>query len=273
MQVVSFLARDGMTIYGYLTLPVKLGPRKLPMVLDVHGGPWVRDVWHLDPEVQWLANRGYAVLQINFRGSSGYGKAYLDAGDREWGGKMHTDLIDGKNWAVKAGYADPKKICIMGASYGGYAVLSALAFTPDEFACGVDFGGPSNLVTFLNNIPPGSPIKAQFTKRIGDVDTQEQSLELRSPLFKADQIIAPLLIAQSANDIRVKQIESDQIVAAMRKKGLQVEYIVFPNEGHNLEQIDNSLKFYAAAEVFLAKCLGGRSEVPSDEENVDELLR
>ena len=274
MQPISFQARDGMTIYGYVTLPVGLEPRNLPMVLSVHGGPWGRDMWGLDNEVQWLANRGYAVLQIDFRGSWGYGKAYLNAGDREWGGKMHDDLIDGKNWAVKQGYANPKQVCIMGWSYGGYATLVGLAFTPDEFACGVDAVGVSNIVTWLSTIPTyWEPIKAFHKKRVGNVETEEEFLKSRSPLFKADQIKAPLLIGHGANDPRVKQAESDQIVEAMRKNKKPVEYIVFPDEGHGFRRPENQLKFYAAAETFLAKYLGGRAEPPSEAEKADDLRK
>ncbi len=272
MQPISFQARDGMTIYGYLTLPVGLEPRNLPMVLSVHGGPWGRDMWGLENEVQWLANRGYAVLQINFRGSWGYGKAYLNAGNREWAGKMHDDLIDGKNWAVNQGYADPKQVCIMGWSFGGYATLVGLTFTPDEFVCGVDAVGISNIVTWLSTIPPyWEPVKSMLKKRVGDVETEQEFLKSRSPLFKADQIKAPLLIGQGANDPRVKQAESDQIVEAMRKNKKPVEYIVFPDEGHGFARPENRLKFYAAAEAFLAKYLGGRAEPPSEKEKVDDL--
>lgn len=273
MQPISFQARDGMTLYGYLTLPVGLEPRNLPMVLLVHGGPWFRDVWGLNDEVQWLANRGYAVLQINFRGSEGYGKDFLNAGDREWGGKMHDDLIDGKNWAMKQSYADPKQVCIMGWSYGGYATLVGLAFTPDEFVCGVDAVGISNLITWLNQDPPLVPFKALQKRVWGDVETEQEFLKSRSPLFKADQIKAPLLIGHGANDPRVKQAESDQIVEAMRKNGKPVEYIVFPDEGHGFARPENRLKFYAAAEAFLAKYLGGRAEPPSDAEKVDDLRK
>jgi dipeptidyl aminopeptidase/acylaminoacyl peptidase len=271
MQPISFQARDGMTIYGYLTLPAGLEPRDLPMVLRVHGGPWVeRDTWWLNEEVQWLANRGYVVLQINFRGSRGYGKAYLNAGNREWAGKMQDDLLDGKNWAVKQGYADPKQVCIMGWSFGGYATLVGLTFTPDEFVCGVDGFGISNIVTWLSTIPTyWEPIKALFKKRVGDVETEQEFLKSRSPLFKADQIKAPLLIGQGANDPRVKQAESDQIVAAMRKNKRPVEYIVFPDEGHGFARPENRLIFYAAAEPFLAKYLGGRAEPPSEKEKAD----
>jgi dipeptidyl aminopeptidase/acylaminoacyl peptidase len=270
MCPISFTARDGMTIYGYLTLPVGLEPKNLPMVLRVHGGPWFRDFWGPNNEVQWLANRGYAVLQINFRGSEGYGKNYINAGNREWGGKMNDDLIDGKNWAVKQGYADPNQVCIMGMSYGGYATLVGLAFTPDEFACGVDVVGISNLITWLT---PLKPFTAWDKKIWGDIETEQEFLKSRSPLFKADQIKAPLLIAHGANDTRVKQAESDQIVEAMRKNGKPVEYIVFPDEGHGFTHPENRMKFYAAAEAFLAKYLGGRAEPPSEKENVDDLRR
>lgn len=267
MQPISFQARDGMTIYGYLTLPPDAPPKNLPMVLDVHGGPWGRDTWGLRGEVQWLANRGYAVLQVNFRGSTGYGKAYLSAGDREWAGKMHNDLIDGKNWAVKQGYVDPKRICIMGGSYGGYATLVGVTFTPDDFACGVDIVGPSNIATLIRSIPPyWVPIKSMFDKRVGKVETEEEFLKSRSPLFRADQIKVPLLVGQGANDPRVNKAESDQIVAAVRKNNKPVEYIVFPDEGHGFARPENRLAFYAAAEQFLAKQLGGRAEPPSDAE-------
>ena len=274
MQPISFQARDGMTLYGYLTLPVGLEPRNLPMVLLVHGGPWQRDLWGLNNEVQWLANRGYAVLQIEFRGSEGYGKDYFNAGDREWGGKMHDDLIDGKNWAVKQGYADGKKVCIMGGSYGGYATLVGLTFTPDEFVCGVDSFGISNLVTWIRSWPFNAAFAhALFKRRVGDVETEQEFLKSRSPLFKADQIKAPLLIGHGANDPRVKQAESDQIVEAMRKNKKPVEYIVFPDEGHGFARPENRLKFYAAAEPFLAKYLGGRAEPPSEAEKVDDLRK
>jgi len=267
MQPVSFKTRDGMTIYGYLTLPADKPAKSLPMVLYVHGGPWARDVWGLDNTAQWLANRGYAALQINYRGSTGYGKAYLNAGDREWAGKMHTDLLDGKKWAIAQGYADPKKICIMGGSYGGYATLVGVTFTPDEFSCGVDIVGPSNLVTLIKSIPPyWIPIKAVFDKRLGKVETEEEFLKSRSPLFKAEQIKVPLLIGQGANDPRVKQAESDQIVAALRKNNKPVEYVVFPDEGHGFARPENRLAFYAVAEQFLAKYLGGGNEPPAESE-------
>ena len=195
------------------------------------------------------------------------GKAYLNAGDREWAGKMHTDLLDGKNWVIAQGAVDPKKICIMGGSCGRYATLVGVAFTPDEFACGVDIVGPSNLITLIHAIPPyWIPIKAIFDKRLGKVDTEEEFLKSRSPLFRADQIKVPLLIGQGANDPRVNQKESDQIVAAMRKNHEPLEYIVFPDEGHGFARPENRLAFYAAAEQFLAKQLSGRAEPPSEAE-------
>lgn len=261
MQPIAFTARDGMQIHGYLTLPVERPARNLPLVLLVHGGPWSRDYWGYNGRVQWLANRGYAVLQINFRGSTGYGKDYLNAGDREWGGKMITDLVDGKRWAVEQGYADARRVAIFGGSYGGYATLSALAFQPDEFACGVDLVGPSNLITMVKHMA-GSPLwpamKGIFDKRVGSMEKDEEFLKAQSPLFKADQIKAPLLIAQGANDARAKQSESDQIVAALRAHGKTVDYLLFPDEGHGFAREENRRKFHAAAEQFLARHLGGQ---------------
>lgn len=273
MEPVSFTARDGMKIYGYLTLPVGKKAESLPTVLLVHGGPWVRDSWGLSPTVQWLSNRGYAVFQINYRGSTGYGKQYLNAGNREWANKMHDDLLDGKQWLIQKGYSDPKKVAIYGGSYGGYATLVGLAFTPDQFCCGVDIVGPSNLITLLKTIPAyWGPLKAQTEKRIGKSE-EEDFLKSRSPLFKADRIQRPLLIAQGANDPRVKQSESDQIVQAMRAKGLPVEYLLFQDEGHGFVRPENALKFSAAAEHFLAEYLGGRSQAPSAEENWNALKK
>ncbi len=264
MKPVEYTARDGMKIYGYLSLPVGMEAKNLPMVLYVHGGPWARDVWGYNRYAQWLANRGYAVLQINFRGSTGYGKNYINAGDRQWAGSMHTDLLDGKDWAVKQGVADGGKVCIMGGSYGGYATLAGVAFSPEAFACGVDIVGPSNLNTLLKTIPPyWSTLLSTFHKRMGD---SEAVLNAQSPLFKADQIKSPLLIGQGANDPRVNKAESDQIVAAMRKNDKDVVYYVFPDEGHGFARPVNNMAFNAAAENFLAKYLGGRAEPPSPEE-------
>lgn len=273
MAPITFSARDGMTIHGYLTLPVGKVPHQLPTVLIVHGGPQVRDTWGLNPAAQWLANRGYAVLQINYRGSTGYGKQYLNAGNREWAGKMHTDLLDGKQWMIQKGYTDPDKVAIYGGSYGGYATLVGLTFTPDEFCCGVDIVGPSNLITLLQSIPPyWAPFKAVEDLRIGSLDNPE-FLKSRSPLFKVDQIKKPLLVGHGANDPRVKLAESDQIVKAMRDKNLPVEYLVFDDEGHGFARPENRIKFYAAAEHFLAEYLGGRCEAPSAEEDWKALKR
>jgi len=261
MQPISYQARDGLTVHSYLTTPVGFPAKNLPAVLLVHGGPWARDTWGYDPEVQWLANRGYAVLQVNFRGSSGYGKAFLNAGNREWAAKMHYDLIDAVTWLIQQSIADPNKIAIMGGSYGGYAALVGLTFTPDVFACGVDIVGPSNLVTLLESFPPyWAPLKAMFSHRLGDLEKEKDFLKSRSPLFYCDRIQKPLLIAQGANDPRVKQSESEQIVNAMRQSGKSVQYVLYSDEGHGFARPENRLHFYAIAEEFLAKHLGGRFE-------------
>jgi dipeptidyl aminopeptidase/acylaminoacyl peptidase len=268
MKPVVIRSRDGLELNSYLTLPEGVPPRKLPMVLLVHGGPWSRDVWGFDAEVQWLANRGYAVLQVNYRGSTGYGKRFLSAGFRQWGLKMHDDLIDAVDWAVKQGIADAKRVAIYGGSYGGYAALAGLAFTPDVFACGVDIVGPSNLKTLIGSIPPyWKPIRSMFDVRMGNVDDPKDEALIRnaSPLFKADKITRPLLIGQGANDPRVKQAESEQIVAAIEKNQGQATYVVYPDEGHGFARPENRIDFNARAEAFLAGCLGGRAEpVPGD---------
>jgi len=265
MQPIFYQARDGLTIHSYLTTPIGIPAKNLPTVLLVHGGPWARDTWGYSPVVQWLANRGYGVLQVNFRGSTGYGKAFLNAGNREWAAKMHDDLIDAVNWLVQQGIADQKKIAILGGSYGGYATLVGLTFTPDVFAAGVDIVGPSNLVTLMQSIPPyWAPMKAMFAHRLGDLEKEEDFLKARSPLFFADRIQAPLLIGQGANDPRVKQAESEQIVAAMQKANKPVEYVLYPDEGHGFARPENRLHFFAIAEEFLAKYLGGRFEPMAD---------
>ncbi|MBD2777206.1 alpha/beta hydrolase family protein [Iningainema tapete] len=265
MQPICYNARDGLEIHGYLTKPVGIPAQNLPTVLLVHGGPWVRDTWGYDSVVQWLANRGYAVLQVNYRGSTGYGKAFLNAGNREWAGKMHDDLIDGVNWLVAQGIADPKKIAIMGGSYGGYATLVGLTFTPEVFAAGVDIVGPSSLITLIETIPPyWEPLRAMLYHRVGNLETEEEFLKSRSPLFFIDRIQKPLLIGQGANDPRVKQAESDQIVNAMRQRNLPVEYVLYPDEGHGFARPENRLHFFAITEEFLAKYLGGRFEPMGD---------
>jgi dipeptidyl aminopeptidase/acylaminoacyl peptidase len=224
--------------------------------------------------VQWLSNRGYAVFQINFRGSTGYGKKYLNSGNREWGQKMHTDLLDGKEWLVKQGIADPNKVAIMGGSYGGYAVLAALTISPEAFCCGVDIVGPSNLITLLQTFPAyWAPIMKEMDLRVGKLETEQEFLKSHSPLFKADKIVKPLLIGHGANDPRVKLAESDQIVHAMREKDIPVEYIVFADEGHGFARPQNKMIFYATVEDFLAKYLGGRQEPPKPEEDWKPMMR
>ena len=256
---ISFESRDGLTIHGYITFPPGQKKENLPMVLNVHGGPWSRDTWGFDPEVQWMANRGYIVLQVNFRGSSGYGKDFLNAGNKEWGAKMHDDLIDAVNWAVEKGYADPERVGIYGGSYGGYAALVGASFTPDVFACAVDLFGPSNLVTLLESIPPyWAPILDNYYRRVGNLETEKDFLESRSPIFKVDQIKIPVLIAQGGNDPRVKQSESDQIVKAMEEHSLDVRYLLFSDAGHGFSSPSDRNTFYTAAEKFLAEHLGGR---------------
>jgi dipeptidyl aminopeptidase/acylaminoacyl peptidase len=261
MEPFSFPARDGLVIHGYATFPPGLGRAGLPAVVDVHGGPQVRDTWGYNPEAQWLANRGYLCLQVNYRGSTGYGKAFVAAGDREWGGKMHDDLVDAVGYAVAQGWADASKVAIYGGSYGGYAALVGAAFTPDVFCCAVDIVGPSNLKTLLETIPPyWAPMIAQLYRRVGNPETDAEFLWSRSPLSRARDIKIPLLIAQGANDPRVKQAESEQIVAALTEAGIDHEYMLFPDEGHGFAKPENRIKFYTAAERFLAKYLGGRYE-------------
>jgi len=261
MEPVHVTTRDGLTLHCYLTLPPGVEARNLPLVLNVHGGPWARDHWGYHPEAQWLANRGYACLQVNFRGSTGFGKRFLHAGDREWGAKMHDDLLDAVQWAVGQGIADPKRVAIYGGSYGGYAALVGASFTPDVFACSVDIVGPSSIRTLIASIPPyWEPLKQLFYVRVGNPDTEPDFLDSRSPLYMADQIQCPLLIAQGANDPRVKQAESEQIVKALRDRGKEVESLLFEDEGHGFARPENRLRFYAYAEKFLAKHLGGRAE-------------
>ena len=261
MEPVSFQARDGLTIHGYLTFPPGVGRKDLPMVLNVHGGPWARDVWGFDPAAQWLANRGYLCLQVNFRGSTGYGKAFVNAGDREWGNAMQNDLTDAVEFAIGQGWADRERVAIYGGSYGGYAALAGVTFTPDLYRCAVDIVGPSNLKTLIETIPPyWQPQIALFHQRVGNPETDAEFLWSRSPLSRAASIKTPLLIAQGANDPRVKQAESEQIVAVLRDAGIDYEYMLFPDEGHGFAKPENRIKFYTAAERFLARYLGGRFE-------------
>ena len=270
MNAREIKSRDGKTLTAYLTLPpgtddARTGkPSKpVPLVLNVHGGPWARDSYGFDAEHQWLANRGYAVLSVNFRGSTGFGKSFVNAGDQEWGRKMHDDLLDAVDWAVREQITTADKVAIFGGSYGGYAVLAGLTFTPDRFACGIDIVGPSNLQTLLGSIPPyWKSFYEDMVRRIGDPRTEagRKLLEERSPLTHAERIKRPLLIGQGANDPRVKQAEADQIVTAMKSRKLPVTYVLYPDEGHGFARPQNSLSFFAIAEGFLAQCLGGRYE-------------
>ncbi|MEM9462344.1 MAG: S9 family peptidase [Myxococcota bacterium] len=267
MHPVVIDSRDGLPLVSYLSLPLATDPdgdgrpeQPVPMVLTVHGGPWGRNAWGFDPYHQWLANRGYAVLSVNFRGSTGFTKSFANAGDGEWAGKMHDDLLDAVEWAVGEGIAQRDKVAIMGASYGGYATLVGLTFTPEVFACGVDVVGPSSLLTLLQSIPPyWASLKASFAQRVGDPDTEQGRALLleRSPLTRVDAITKPLLIGQGANDPRVKQAEADQIVEAMTERGIPVTYVLYPDEGHGFARPPNETSFNAVTEAFLSQCLGG----------------
>ena len=280
MKAVRYQARDGMEIPAYLTLPRGVEHKDLPAILLIHGGPWARDTWGYNSYAQFLANRGYVVLQPNFRGSTGYGKDFLNAGNKEWGkGKMQHDISDGVQYLIEEGYADPDRIGIYGGSYGGYATLAGLTFTPELYDAGVSYVGPSNLLTLLNSLPPyWEPIKKMFYKRVGNPNTEEGREELKedSPLFYADNIDDPLLVIQGANDPRVKKQESDQIVVAARENNVDVKYLVAENEGHGFRQQDNRLAVAAAMEKFFAQHLGGRYQKSVDDnirKRWDELKR
>jgi dipeptidyl aminopeptidase/acylaminoacyl peptidase len=296
MNPVIAKTRDGLDLVSYLTLPREAdadgdgkpdaGKGPLPMVLVVHGGPWSRDEYSLSSRHQWLASRGYAVLSVNYRGSTGFGKKFVNAADKQWSGKMHDDLLDAVAWAVNAKIAQKDKVAIYGSSYGGYATLVGLTFTPDTFACGVDIVGPSNLVTMLQAIPPYWEVELdQVTKRIGDHRTEDgrKFLLSVSPITHVDRIKKPLLIGQGANDPRVKQVESDSIVKAIQAKNIPVTYVLYPDEGHGFARPENRKSFNAVSEVFLAQCLGGPYEpfgkdlqgstltVPAGKENIATL--
>ena len=274
MYPVEITSRDGLTLPSYLTLSAGVAmdddgnpSASSPMVLLVHGGPWARDDYGFNSIHQMLANRGYAVLSVNFRGSTGFGKDFLNAANKQWGLAMHDDLIDATNWAIAQGITGKDQVAIMGGSYGGYATLAGLAFTPETFACGVDIVGPSNLETLLDTIPPyWAPLVKIFHERMGNPGSEGglALLKAASPLYKADQITKPLLIAQGANDPRVKQAESDQIVGAMKDAGIPVTYVLYPDEGHGFAKPTNNIAFFAIAENFLAECLGGRAEPLGD---------
>jgi dipeptidyl aminopeptidase/acylaminoacyl peptidase len=261
-------ARDGLKLVSYLTLP-EGAVEPVPLVLFVHGGPWARDEFGYHPYHQWLANRGYAVLSVNFRSSTGFGKSFLNAGDHEWGARMDDDLLDAVDWAVGEGIADPARIAIMGGSYGGYAVLAGMTRNPQRYACGVDIVGPSDLETLLATVPPyWESFRTVLVKALGDPETEQGRalLRERSPVHRADALARPLLIAQGANDPRVKQAESDQMVGALKAKGVPVTYVLFPDEGHGFARPENSIAFIAIAEQFLARHLGGRAEPMRAEE-------
>jgi dipeptidyl aminopeptidase/acylaminoacyl peptidase len=272
MKAIRYKARDGMPIPAYLVLPKGLAPKKLPTIIYPHGGPWGRDDWGYNSLAQFLANRGYAVLLPNFRGSLGYGKKFLNAGNKQWGiGSMQHDITDGVNYLIKQGITDPKKVGIAGISYGGFATLAGLAFTPDLYAAGFDIVGPSNLITLLNTIPPHwAPMKKMFSLRVGDMENpqEKEMLQKQSPLNSAKNIKAPLFVAQGANDPRVKKAESDQIVVALRDLGRSVEYICAPDEGHGFAGAENRIALNVAMEKFFGKYLGGRVQ-----EDVREAIR
>jgi dipeptidyl aminopeptidase/acylaminoacyl peptidase len=270
MHPVVIRSRDGLDLVSYLTLPAAsdldgdaVPDSPVPMVLLVHGGPWARDSWGFNPLHQWLANRGYAVLSVNYRGSTGFGKKFVNAANKEWAGKMHNDLLDAVDWAVERKIAQKDNVAIMGGSYGGFATLVGLTFTPDVFACGVDIVGPSNIRTLLETIPPyWAPAVAMWKSRVGDHTSAEgrEFLDSRSPLTRVANIKKPLLIGQGANDPRVKQSESDQIVKAMQEKNIPVTYVLFPDEGHGFTRPQNRMSFFAVAEAFLGEHLGGKVE-------------
>lgn len=261
MEPFAFTSRDGLTVHGYVTYPVGVERAGLPAVLNVHGGPWYRDSSGYNAESQWLANRGYACVQVNFRGSTGYGKNFLNAGDREWGAAMHDDLLDAIEHLASAGTIDRERVGIYGGSYGGYAALIGATFTPDVFRCAVDMVGPSNLSTLIESVPEyWQPQIALFHTKVGNPETEAEFLWSRSPLSRVDDIVIPILIAQGKNDPRVKEAEAQQIVDAMAAKGLPYEYLLFDDEGHGLVRPENRERFYAAAESFLATHLGGRAE-------------
>jgi dipeptidyl aminopeptidase/acylaminoacyl peptidase len=263
MQPVTYTSRDGLTIHGYLTLPKGIPPTNLPVVVNPHGGPWARDSWGFNPEVQFLANRGYAVLQMNFRGSTGYGRKFWEASFKQWGLAMQDDITDGVKWLIKEGIADSSRVAIYGASYGGYATLSGITKTPELYSCAVDYVGVSSLFTFMNTLPPyWEQYRKMMHEMVGDPATDSLMMANSSPVNNVDKIKCPLLVAQGANDPRVKKSESDQMVAALRQKGLQVEYIVKDNEGHGFYNQENQFEFYGAMEKFFEKHL--RRSVPEN---------
>jgi len=261
MKPITYQSRDGLTIHGYLSLPRGLKPKKLPAVVNPHGGPWARNMWGFNPEVQFLVNRGYAVLQMNFRGSTGYGRAFWEASFKQWGKAMQDDITDGVKWLIDEVIADPERVGIYGGSYGGYATLAGLTFTPDLYACGVDYVGVANIFSWMKAIPPyWTPYLEMIYEMVGHPEKEKELLESSSPVFHVEKIKAPLFIAQGANDPRVPKAESDQMVEALKKRGIEVPYMVKENEGHGFLNEENRFDFYRAMEKFLSKHLGGRVE-------------
>ncbi len=260
MAPIKYTSRDGLTIHGYLTLPKLpkgVKPKNLPVVINPHGGPWVRDEWGYNPKVQFLANRGYAVLQMNYRGSTGYGKKFLEASFKQWGLKMQDDISDGVLWLIKNGIADPKKVAIYGGSYGGYATLAGVTFTPELYACGIDYVGISNLFTFIKTVPAyWKPGMEMWFAMVGDPEKDKELYKKVSPFFHVENIRVPMLVAQGAKDPRVNINESNQIVDALKKRGIKVTYIVKDDEGHGFKNEENEFEFYEAVEKFLAECIG-----------------
>ncbi|MEP7067652.1 MAG: S9 family peptidase [Usitatibacter sp.] len=253
MKPVSYRSRDGLTIHGYLTLPVGREPRNLACIVNPHGGPWARDAWGYNPEIQFLANRGYCILQMNFRGSTGYGRQFWEASFGQWGLKMQDDVTDGAKWLIAEGIADPKRLGIYGASYGGYATLAGVVYTPDLYAAAVDYVGVANLFTFMNTIPPyWKPLLPKFQDMVGHPERDKARLAATSPVMQAERIKTPLFIAQGARDPRVNKAESDQMVEALRKRGVEVQYMVKDDEGHGFRGEDNQFEFYAAMEKFFS---------------------
>ena len=256
MKPIQYTSRDGLTIRGYLTLPRGVAANNLPVIINPHGGPWARDGWGYNPEIQFLANRGYAVLQMNFRGSTGFGRKFWEASFKQWGLTMQDDITDGVNWLVKEGIADPKRVAIYGASYGGYATLSGITRTPDLYAAAVSYVGVSNMFTFMKSIPPyWKPFLEMMGEMVGNEEKDKAQLTATSPALNADKIKTPLFVAQGAKDPRVVKAESDQMVEALKKRGIDVDYMVKDNEGHGFRNQENQFEFYEAMEKFVAKHL------------------